>query len=293
VYVSATHLAEVEVDLQRGTVRVLRIVAAHKQRRFPVLSPFPGMDPYLEHPTLWPGVYNGLIAALQLSLAPQLRPRYYVALEERVYVTEPAQRTFVGRPDVAVVGPPEADRKPKPPLSESPVLTVKVPLPDEVRETYLEVREAGTDYVITVLEILSPTNKRPGRGRRIYEDKRMEMLATRTHLVEVDLIRSGEPMPLIDNGRSSDYRILVSRGDRGPNATLYAFGVRQPIPTFPLPLKADDQEPMVALGQLLHNLYDQASYDLRLDYTGDPDPPLPSAEAAWTDWLLRQKSLRA
>ena len=256
-------------------------------------SPFPGMDPYLEHPTLWPGVHNGLIAMLQLALAPQLRPRYYVALEERIYVTESEQRTFVGRPDVAVVASPETELMPQSTPSESSALAVRVPLPDEVRETYLEVREAGTDYVITVLEVLSPTNKRPGRGRRLYEDKRMEVFTTRSHLVEVDLIRSGEPMPLIDHGRVSDYRILVSRGDCRPNAILYPFGVRQPIPAFPLPLKANDQEPMVDIGQLLHDLYDQASYDLRIDYTGDPDPPLPSAEAAWADQLLRQKGLRA
>lgn len=254
-------------------------------------SPFPGMDPYLEHPTLWPGVHNGLIAALQLFLAPQLRPRYYVALEERVYVTEPEQRTFVGRPDVAIVRSAEAEQGSKPSVSAS-MLTVQVPVPDEVRETYLEVRETGTDYVITVLEILSPTNKRPGRGRRIYEDKRLEILATRTHLVEIDLIRSGEPMPLIGHARESDYRILVSRGDRRPNASLYPFGVRQPIPIFPLPLKADDPEPLVDIGQLLHDLYDRAGYDLRLDYTRDPDPPLSAADAAWADRLLHQHGLR-
>jgi hypothetical protein len=145
------------------------------------------MDPYLEHPTLWPGVHNGLIATLQLSLAPQLRPRYYIALEERVYVTEPDQRTFVGRPDLAVIGHQEAESALQPAPAESLVLTVHVPVPDEVRETYLEVRETGTDYVIAVLEVLSPTNKRPGRGRRIYEDKRLDVLATRTHLVEIDL----------------------------------------------------------------------------------------------------------
>ena len=88
-------------------------------------------------------------------------------------------------------------------------------------------------------------------------------------------------------------RILVSRGDCRPNAILYPFGVRQPIPAFPLPLQTDDQEPIVDLGQLLHNLYDQASYDLRLDYTGEPDPLLPSADAAWADQLLRQLGLRA
>ena len=112
--------------------------------------PFPGMDPYLEHPALWPGVHNGLIAALQLSLAPQLRPRYYVAIEERLYITEPDQRVFVGRPDLAVIGQPAAETALKPTPSASSVLTVQVPVPDEVRETYLEVRETRTDYVLTV-----------------------------------------------------------------------------------------------------------------------------------------------
>jgi Protein of unknown function (DUF4058) len=181
-----------------------------------VPSPFPGMDPYLEHPTLWPGMHNGLIAALQLFLAPQLRPRYYVAMEERLYITEPDQRVFVWRPDLAVVGHPEAETVLQPAPSASSVLTVQVPLPDEVRETYLEVRETGTDDVVTVLEILSPTNKRLGRGRRLYEDKRMEMLASRTHLMEIDLVRAGEPMPIMDHASASEYRILVSRGTAGP-----------------------------------------------------------------------------
>jgi hypothetical protein len=257
-----------------------------------VPPPFPGMDPYLEHPALWPGVHNGLIAALQLSLAPQLRPRYYVAIEERLYITEPDQRVFVGRPDLAVIGQPVAGTVLKPTPSASSVLTVQVPVPDEVRETYLEVRETRTDYVLTVLEILSPTNKRPGRGRRLYEDKRMEVLASRTHLVEIDLVQAGEPMPIMGDGRASAYRMLVSRGDCRPNATLYAFGVRQSIPPFSLPLKPTDQEPTIDLGQILHDLYDRASYDLRLDYKGDPVPPLPTAEAVWADELLRQKGLR-
>jgi hypothetical protein len=257
-----------------------------------VPPPFPGMDPYLEHPTLWPGVHNGLIAALQLSLAPQLRPRYYVAIAERLYITEPDQRVFVGRPDLAVIGLPVAEKALQPTPSASSVLTVQVPVPDEVRETYLEVRETRTDFVLTVLEILSPTNKRLGRGRRLYEDKRMEVLASRTHLVEIDLIRAGQPMPIMGDSRDSSYRILVSRGDCRPNATLYAFGVLQPIPPFALPLKPTDQEPAVDLGKILHDLYDQASYDLRLDYHSDPVPPLPTAEAAWADELLRQKGLR-
>jgi hypothetical protein len=250
------------------------------------------MDPYLEHPSLWPGVHNGLIATLQLALAPQLRPRYYIALEERVYVTELGQRTFLGRPDLAVVGQPEADAAFQAASSASSVLTVRVPLPDEVRETYLEVRETGTDYVITVVEMLSPTNKRTGRGRQIYEDKRLDVLATRTHLVEIDLLRAGEPMPIFDHDSTSHYRILVSRGDRRPHATLYAFGVRQAIPSFPLPLKPEDHEPLVHIGNLLHELYDRASYDLRLDYQGEPGLPLSAEDARWADQLLRRHGRR-
>src|SRR5262245_64284733 len=129
----------------------------HWRIRLP--PPFPGMDPYLEHPTLWPGVHNGLIAALQLALAPQLRPRYYIAIEERVYVTEPDQRAFIGRPDLAVVGHPEAGSTLQPAPTAPSVLTVRVPLPAEVRETYLEVRETGTHHVVTVLELVPPTNE--------------------------------------------------------------------------------------------------------------------------------------
>ena len=161
-----------------------------------------------------------------------------------------------------------------------------------MRETYLEVRETGTDYVIAVMEMLSPTNKRPGRGRRIYEDKRLDVLATRTHFIEIDLLRAGEPMPIVGNGSTSAYRILVSRGDHRPTATLYAFDVRQPIPTFPLPLPPGNHEPLVDIGQLLHDLYERASYDLRLDYTGEPEPPLPAVEALWADQVLRQQGLR-
>ena len=98
-------------------------------------------------------------------------------------------------------------------------------------------------------------------------------------------------MPILDNGNVSAYRILVSRGDHRPNATLYAFGVRQAIPLFPLPLKPADHEPRVDMGQLLHDLYDRASYDLRLDYREEAVPPLAGEDAAWADALLHSHVL--
>ena len=254
--------------------------------------PFPGMDPYLEHPSIWPDVHNRLIVFIADDISPQIRPNYYVALEERVYVAEHGESEFIGRPDVTVVGRSETRAETSSTRRDSSVRTVQVPYPDEVRETYLEVRETSTDFVVTVMEILSPSNKRPGRGRILFEDKRMDVLATRTHLVEIDLIRAWEPMHIIGNGIASDYRILVSRGNHRPNATLYTFGVRQPIPTFPLPLRRDDDGPVVNLGELPHDLYDRAGYDLRIDYSTEPEPPLSASDAAWADELLRQKERR-
>lgn len=65
-------------------------------------SPFPGMDPYLEHPDLWPGVHHWLIIEIARLLSPQLRPKYRVAVEVRMYETTGENSLLVGIPDVTV-----------------------------------------------------------------------------------------------------------------------------------------------------------------------------------------------
>lgn len=69
--------------------------------------PFPGMDPWLEHPAIWPDVHNSLITAIRDELAPRVAPRYYVDLQQRPYWLEPGELLFVGLPDM-VVGQPTA-----------------------------------------------------------------------------------------------------------------------------------------------------------------------------------------
>jgi hypothetical protein len=251
------------------------------------------MDPYLEHPALWPDVHQRLIVALADALGPPLRPRYRVAVEERVYVTHVEGPFFIGRPDVSVIS---VDPSNGPTANAAVALVeprvVEVPLPDQVREGYLEVRDVATNEAVTVVEILSPTNKRPGEGRRLYETQRLEVLGTRSHLLEIDLLRGGEPMRMWGDGRDSHYRILLSRAERRPRADLYAFNLQDPIPSFPLPLRAGDDEPAVELGALLHALYDRAGYDLAVDYTAGPIPSLEGDDFAWVDQLLREKGLR-
>jgi hypothetical protein len=255
-------------------------------------TPFPGMDPYLERASLWPNVHNSLIVALRDELAPRLRPRYYVAVEERTVRLEPEDLAFATRPDVAVVRPQRGVREQS--LADEQttggVITVELPMADEVQELYLALHDTKTDAVITVIEILSPANKLHGEGRRQYEQKRL--FGTLTHMVEIDLLRAGQPMAMRGYDGQGNYRILVSRSHRRPRAELIHFGIRQPIPRFSLPLQPGDDEPEVDLNQVLHTLYDRAGYDLRIDYRGEADPPLTGDDAVWANGLLREAKRR-
>ncbi|HXH09069.1 MAG TPA: DUF4058 family protein [Alphaproteobacteria bacterium] len=255
-------------------------------------SPFPGMDPYLEHPALWPDVHNRLIAALADDLSERVAPRYYVGLERRTYLLKADDLVFGGRPDLALA--PTSDIPPFAPQQAAPsvlVLEVDVPVPDEVSENFLEIHEVKPGTLVTIVELLSAANKLHRQGREEYERKRGDVFRSRTSLVEIDLLRAGEPMPVIGPLVKSDYRILVSRGIQRPRAALMAFTLRQPIPSFTLPLLPGDDEPEVELNRILHDLYRRARFDLRLDYTRPPVPPLPEDDAVWAQALIEASGL--
>lgn len=258
-------------------------------------SPFPGMNPYLEHPELWPGVHHLLISELVRFLSPKLRPKYRVAVEVRMYESSNENSLLVGIPDLIVKRSSTATTAITNVAVAAPTTQptkVTVPVPEIIKEGYLEIREVGTEEVITSIEILSPANKRLGKGRQIYEKKRLQVLGSLTHLVEIDLLRAGEPLPFFGNNISSQYRILVSRGDCRPNADLYAFNLQEVIPSFPLPLRRGDTEPVIDLQALLGEIYEMASYDLVMDYSRESVPPLLESDAVWADSLLQEQGLR-
>jgi hypothetical protein len=265
-------------------------------------SPFPGMNPYLENPDLWTEVHHLLISILAETLNPYLLPRYRAAIEKRVYLSG-EEALLVGIPDVTVeqrspVLPPELSAQIPANVAPGAVATlpmpiqVTVPIPLEIREAYLEIRDVATREVITVLELLSPSNKRPGRGRDTFLIKRQDVLASATHWVEIDLLRGGESMPVGGVVPATDYRILISRGDRRPHAALYAFNIPDLIPAFPLPLRSGDLEPTIDLHSLLDQVYDRAGYSIVLDYRQSPIPPLSNAITAWVETLLQATQLQ-
>ncbi|WP_035987677.1 DUF4058 family protein [Leptolyngbya sp. KIOST-1] len=243
---------------------------------------FPGMNPYLEAPDLWPEVHAWLIVQLARTLNPRLRPKYRAAIEQRVYTDS----LLVGIPDVSVVEQPRPQpAAPKPTATLRQPITVSLPMPEEVRETYVEIRQIGTGQVVTVVEVLSPKNKRPGEGLAQYGTKRLKVLESQSHLVEIDLLRGSDPLPM-SGGVASDYRILVSRAQRRPWAELYPFNLSDAIPQFPLPLQPGDDEPVVDLHQILQDIYTAAALEFVIDYSQQPIPPLSLADLQWVQTLV-------
>ncbi len=248
-------------------------------------SPFPGMNPYLEQPELWHQVHNRLIIAIADALTPQIVPKYRVSIEERIY-TSVDDNLLVGIADVAVTRrTSELISTGTTAVKQAEPSRVRVPIPEEVTERFLEVKSTQTGELITVIEVLSPKNKRSKDGRKAYESKRQKIFASSTNLIEIDLLRVGEPMPIFGDGQG-DYRILVSRGYRRPDADLYRFTVRDTIPAFPVPLKKDDIEAIVDLQQLLQEIYERARFDLVIDYSQPLKPPLTAEDAAWVNDIL-------
>jgi len=258
-------------------------------------SPFPGMNPYLEHPAFWSSFHTRLMVAIADVIAPQLGSQYYVEVESRTYQSDESEaELLIGIPDAVVFARQDdasfagaSSPQNAPTVTEPRPQKVTVPMPFEVQERYLEVREMNTDTVITVVELLSPTNKRMGEGRTAYEKKRRLVLGSDTHLVEIDLLRGGKPMSLLGVQSTSTYRILISRSQQRPTADLYEIALQQPLPNFPIPLKPEDPEPLVPLQEVFHQLFERARYGSRIDYRQPiPPPHLSPADQQWVDALL-------
>jgi hypothetical protein len=168
----------------------------------------------------------------------------------------------------------------------------ELPMPEERRETYLVIRLRETTEVVTVLETLSPANKRPSDGRREYLQKRDAILQSPTHLIELDLLRSGLRLPTTTPLRPGDYYAIVSRSPRRPKAAVYAWTLRDRLPTIPVPLKSGDPDVPLELQPVFSTVYDRARYDLSLNYEAPLEPPLGDAEAEWARRLVESAKPR-
>ena len=246
--------------------------------------PFPGMDPYLEHPAVWPSVHTRLMVWLAEQLRPLIRPRYVASVEERVYLEEPEDQRA---PDVWVQKVRD-DGKPAPPPDPSLATPVVIEVPQvEVREHFIEILDRLRDQkVVTVIEVVSPSNKAAGHGREAYEAKQSEVLGSEAHLVEIDLLRRGRHVLSVPEARVAalrpyDYLVCVNRWQRRNRFELYASRLRQHLPRIRLPLAEPDPDVPLDLQEALERVYEGGDYMLRFRYDEPCEPPLADADQQW------------
>lgn len=257
-------------------------------------SPFPGMDPYLENPTIWEDFHMSLAAEIRDQLAQAIRPRYIAALVPSVTYDEVIieQKQLV-KPDVSIfqVAPS--------PLQGVGVAIAPAPLIGEMALEFplklysLEIRETATGLLVTAIEILSPVNKRPSHEAfETYRRKRRDFIRAGVHLLELDLLRGGQRVPLLTPLPESAYFVFLTRGGN-TRVEIWPLSFQDPIPVLPVPLLEPDPDTPLDLGQAIQNIYDRAAYDLRLDYRQPPPkPPLTSTEAAWLEERLKTMNVR-
>lgn len=260
--------------------------------------PFPGMDPYLERPSLWPDVHTRLITASCDTLQAQIAPGYvaqitpYIAVEQ-IDIAVP-RRAVV--PDVGVHERETPGFSPLATVVDAPPLVGTTLMAIPTRYARIEIRAVGDDTLVTAIELLSPVNKRPGSdGAEAYEKKRQELFASSAHLLEIDLLRGGKRPQLAPSTSLPDapYFIFLSRAERRPEVAIWPCSWRRPLPRVPVPLRAPDPDAVLPLATVLQQVYRNARYDLQVNYRAAPPPPeLAAEEAAWLDAHLRERGLR-
>ena len=250
-------------------------------------SPFPGMDPYLEGP-LWPDLHQALALELRRRLVPEVRPKYAVTLNVRARKDDPGEEELgIMYPDLELVtaqpgwaAGPDAGG-----VATTPATAAVAALPAiRWKQVTVEVRHVARGQLVTAAEVISPINKR-GRGLARYRRKRRRLRANRVHLLEIDMIRRGTRAIAHPRARGCDYLVGLTRAGAA-QTQLWTVDLRDRLPAVPVPLLPGDGDAAVDLGAAFATVYDEAGYDLSVDYAAPPPPPAFSdADAAWAAGL--------
>jgi hypothetical protein len=246
------------------------------------------MNPYLEHRRVFHDFHQSFIVTARRHLQRQVRAPYTVQVDYDVYLDEPGsdlQLTY--RPDVWISTSEPRQPAPATPTLIAPALgELELPAISETKSNYLRVVNLDSDAVVCVIEVLSPTNKTNKTHRSAYLRKRNTILCSETHFVELDLLRAGPRLP-VKGLPVCDYYAMVSRASRRPAVELWPCGLREPLPTIPIPLAGHDADVTMDVQRVLHETYDESGYE-RFIYRSEPEPPLPADDQLWAD-LLRPR----
>jgi uncharacterized protein DUF4058 len=239
-------------------------------------SPFPGMDPFLEH--FWGDVQHSMITRTSHAIQKQLPQGLVARIDVREFI-EPIESW------------------PRDEAAKFERLGGSLAHSEPSRQGFIKIIDRTADRrVVTVIEILKPSNKFLGPGRDLYLTKQEELRAGGVSLVVIDLNRTGShvlsaPFDRIPEGHRTPYAACVRRGWKPQEIDYYPIALRERLPAIAIPLRHDDCDVPLDLQAVLDQCYEDAAYD-DIDYREEPDPPLKPDDARWADELLREKGLR-
>jgi hypothetical protein len=220
------------------------------------------MDPYLEDEALWPPFQRQLVACLYQLLLPGLVDRYRARIGQRRYTVEQALFTSVVR--------------------------------EEHTEDYIEIRHRTDGRLITLLDVVSPTNKISKDGREAYLETRRTAREAGANAVEVDLVLQGQPT--LEYSRDGlpdwDYAVTVTRAAKPEMYEIYTATLQKRLPRYRLPLAPEDRDVVVDLHTAFTRCYDQGGFGGKINYQRDPATRLAAEDRQWLDELLKQQKLR-
>ena len=257
-------------------------------------SPFPGMDPYIERPAIWPDFHDRLIASIVGVIQPLLRPKYAAVTQERLYLVQSQRPVY---PDVAVVESQQPNWR-----NETGTVAVRETETDvavmfdldeeEIREPFIEIVEASGGRIVTAIEVISPSNKDRDAGQYAYEKKREEYWDAGTNLVEIDLLRGGSSIVKaaqyrLDRLRPYDYVVAVSRRLPGRHE-VYAFPLERRLPRVGIPLLKADPDVVLDLQVPFNRCWDEGPYPALSHYDEPPPGELSVERVAWCQQRLRE-----
>lgn len=250
-------------------------------------SPFPGMDPYLEDSAVWEDFHITLIVAMRAEINAVLPQGYVASADRHVWIEDPESGDVGLRdPDVFISRTKAKGRikKSRRAVAVAEPHTITLPRQAHKGKPFLKITDSRERRVVTAIELLSPANKAPGNDRDSYLEKREEYFGAGINLVEINLLRKGRCPPL-GQPSSGDYYILVCKARDLPKADIWRFSVRQPFPDVFVPLRSSESIPF-NLRRSVDRTYEEARYDVEIDYAKPPFPRLDEKDAAWARDLI-------
>jgi Protein of unknown function (DUF4058)/Protein of unknown function (DUF2934) len=248
------------VNLETVTVherlrnRISKTVQSKRKEVVKLPSPFPGMDPYLEDPHVWPAFHRRLAGVLSHILMPGLQEPYEAVIGTRRYAHEAA----------------------------------------EFQEDHIEIRQRSDSSLVTLIDIVSLANKTTETGRQAYLGHRNAALQRQANVVEIDLVKQGRPTLDYsrDNLPAWDYAVTVTRATQPERYEIYTATLQKKLPKFRLPLSAKDRDLVLDLQSAFTKCYEADNFTDRIDHRWDPRVPLNEHNRHWLDTLLVGHNLR-